>query len=69
VTSCGDDPTTEVFCKRYELHHQKRKVTVASKVLSGQFGCLSFHPDRFGEDPASLTPAIKNKWSDGWTKN
>jgi len=53
----------------YELHHQQRKVVVEGRKLNGQFGCLSFHPARFVEDPVKLTPAIKNKWSGGWTKN
>ena len=69
VSSCGGDPSAEVFAKRYELHHQKRKVVVDGRQMNGQFGCLSFHPNRFCEDPVKLTPAIKNKWSDGWTRN
>jgi hypothetical protein len=56
-----------LFAKRYELQYQQKKVKVGNEVLNAQFGCITFHPNRY-RDQAKLTLAVKNKWSAGWTK-
>jgi hypothetical protein len=33
-----------------------------------QFGCISFHPSRFGNH-SRLTPVARNKWTSGWDGN
>jgi hypothetical protein len=50
--------------KHYELHYQQKKVNVGDEVLSAQFGCITFHPNRY-RDQTKITLAIKNKWSTG----
>jgi hypothetical protein len=54
------------FTKHYELHYHLKKVIVHGFERFQQFGVINFHSRWDGE--ATLTPAIKNKWSAGWTK-
>jgi hypothetical protein len=46
VSSCGGQPTAEVFAKYYELHYQQKKIKrgESDEALSAQFGCITFHP-------------------------
>jgi hypothetical protein len=66
VMSFGDEPSSNGFVKRYELHYQPKKVIVDGFEIYQQFGILNFHARR--GSGARQTPAIKNKWSTGWTK-
>jgi hypothetical protein len=70
VTSCEGHPTADVFAHYYELHYQNKKVHLqgSETTLTAQFGCISFHPSRFGNQ-AKLAPAIWNKWTSGWDAN
>jgi hypothetical protein len=61
--SFSGKPSGDGFAKRYELHYQPKKVG-GDKYQ--QFDCINFHGRR--GNGAKLTPAIKNKWSSGWTK-
>jgi hypothetical protein len=42
-------------------------VWAGKEVLSAQLGCITFHSNWY-KDQVKLTPAVKNKWSTGWTK-
>jgi hypothetical protein len=66
VMSFSRKPSSDGFTKRYELHYQPKKVVVDGFERFQQFGVINFHSRRGGE--VTLTPAIKNKWSVGWTK-
>jgi hypothetical protein len=66
VMSFGDEPSSDGFVKRYELHYQPKKVIVDSFERFQQFDILNLHARRGGG--ARLTLAIKNKWTTGWTK-
>jgi hypothetical protein len=70
VTSCEDRPNAEVFAHHYELHYQNKKIHLegCDTMLAAQFGCISFHPSRFGNH-ARLTLATRNKWTSGWDSN
>jgi hypothetical protein len=67
VTSCGGRPTADVFAQHYELHYQNKKIQLegSESTLVAQFAYITFHPSRFG-NRASLTPAVRNKWTSGW---
>jgi hypothetical protein len=69
-TSCGGHSTAEVFAHHYELHYQNKKIHLEGYVttFTVQFGCISFHPSRFGNQ-ARLTTATRNKWTSGWDGN
>jgi hypothetical protein len=64
VLSFGGEPSSDGFAKRYELHHQPKKVIVDSFKKFQQFGVSNFHAWRGSK--AGLTLAIKNKWSTRW---
>jgi hypothetical protein len=70
ITSCGGHPTTDVFAHYYELHYQNTKVHLhgSKATFAAQFGCISFHPSRFG-GRAKLALAMRNKWTTGWDGN
>jgi hypothetical protein len=70
VTSCGGHPTADVFAQHYELHCQNKKIQLegSESTLVAQFGCVTFHPSRFG-NWVMLTPAVRNKWTSGWDGN
>jgi hypothetical protein len=59
-----------VFAHHYELHYQNKKVHLqgCETTIAAQFGCISFHPSRFG-NRAKLAPAMRNKWTSGWDDN
>jgi hypothetical protein len=67
ITSCGGHPTAEVFAHHYELHYQNKKIHLegSETTLAKQFGCISFHPSRFGSW-AKLTPTMRNNCTSGW---
>jgi hypothetical protein len=67
ITSCGGHPNAEVFTHHYELHYQNKKIHLegSETKFAAQFGCISFHPSRFG-NRARLTQATWNKWTNGW---
>jgi hypothetical protein len=60
VTSCGGRPTADVFAYHYELHYQNKKIHLegSKTTFIAQFGCITFHPSRFGNH-ARLTPATR----------
>jgi hypothetical protein len=64
---CGGQLTVEVFAKHYELHYQQKKIKKGDETLIAQFGCITFHPNCYG-DRAKLMPAVKNWWSSGWMR-
>jgi hypothetical protein len=66
ISSCGGRPTVNVFARHYKLHYQQKKIRLgrSDNTLRVQFGCITFHPSRYG-GRAMLTPAVKNKWSNG----
>jgi hypothetical protein len=66
VLSFSGEPSSDGFAKHYELHYQPKKVAIDGFKKFHQFGIINFHVKWGGE--AGLTPAIKNKWSAGWTK-
>jgi hypothetical protein len=70
ATSCGGHPTADVFAQHYELQYQNNKIQLkgAESTLAPQFGCITFHPSRFG-NRAKLTPAVRNKWMSRWDGN
>jgi hypothetical protein len=70
VTYCGGRPTVDIFAYHYELHYQNKKIHLewSDTTFAAQFGCISFHPPRFGNQ-ARLTPATRNKWTSGWDGN
>jgi hypothetical protein len=68
VMSFGGDPSSEGFAKRYELHYRPKKVEIDGGEKFQQYGCLNFYARRYQGGGAWLTPAIKNKWSSGWTR-
>jgi hypothetical protein len=70
VTSCRGHPTADVFTHHYELHYQNKKVLLHGfeTTFTAQFGCISFHPSRFG-NRAKLALAMRNKWTIGWDSN
>jgi hypothetical protein len=49
VSSCESHPTVELFAKYYELHYQQ-KITLKGikNKLAKNFGCITFHPNRYG---------------------
>jgi hypothetical protein len=49
--------------KTKEIHLEGSETTFAT-----QFGCIYFHPSRFG-NCSRLTPAMRNKWTSGWDGN
>jgi hypothetical protein len=70
VTSYGGRPTANVFAQHYELHYQNKKIQLegSESTLDAQFGCITFHPSRFG-GVSRVTPAVRNKWMSGWDGN
>jgi hypothetical protein len=56
VTSCRGHPTVDVSTHDYELHYQNKKIHLegSDTTFAAQFGCISFHPSRFGNQ-ARLT--------------
>jgi hypothetical protein len=64
--SFGVKPSGKGFTKHCELHYQPKKLDIDRSEKYQQFGCINFHARR--GSGAKLTPAIKNKWSSGWTK-
>jgi hypothetical protein len=50
VTSYRCRPTADVFAHHYELHYQNKKDHLEGCVttLTVQFGCIAFHPTRYG---------------------
>jgi hypothetical protein len=66
VTSCGGRPNAEVFTHDYELHYQNKKIHLQGfeTTFSAQFGCIFFHPSRFG-NRARLTQTTRNKCTSG----
>jgi hypothetical protein len=40
----------------------------SESTLASQFGCITFHPSRFGSR-SRLTPAVRNMWMNGWDGN
>jgi hypothetical protein len=66
VLSFSEEPSSDGFAKRYELHYQPKKAALDGFKKFQQFSVINFHGKRGGE--AGLTPATKNKWSAGWTK-
>jgi hypothetical protein len=62
VTSCRGRPTVDVFAWHYKLRYQNKKIHLEGleTTFTTQFGCISFHPTRFGNQ-AKLTPAVRNK--------
>jgi hypothetical protein len=70
VPSCGGHPNVEVFAHHYELHYQNKKIHLegCNTTVTAQFGCILFHPSRFG-NRARLTLATQNKWTSGWDSN
>jgi hypothetical protein len=64
--SFGEKPSGDGFAKHYELHYQPKKDGGDGGGKYHQFSCINFHGRR--GSGAKLTPAIKNKWSSGWTK-
>jgi hypothetical protein len=67
VTSCGGHPNADVFTHHHELHYQNKKIHLEGSETKFvvQFGCISFHPSRFG-NRARLTLTTRNKWTSGW---
>jgi hypothetical protein len=63
-------PTADVFAQYYELHYQYKNIHLegCETTLIVQFGCITFHPSRYG-GRARLTPAARNKWMSGWASN
>jgi hypothetical protein len=70
ITSCRGHPNAEVSAHHYELHYQNKKIHLdgCNTMVAAQFGCISFHPSRFGNH-ARLTPSTHNKWTRGWDSN
>jgi hypothetical protein len=66
VLTFGGKPSGDGFGKHYELDYQQKKVDADGVEKFQQFGCINFHA--WQGVGAKLTPAIKNKWSVGWTK-
>jgi hypothetical protein len=64
ATSCGGQPSVEVFAKHYCLHWQKRKI--GHKIA--HFGSCTFTP-RTGKtsmEVVELVPYARNKWGNWW---
>jgi hypothetical protein len=57
VTSRGGHPTIDVFSHHYELHYQNKNIQLEGfeTNFAAQFGCITFHPSRFGNH-TRLTP-------------
>jgi hypothetical protein len=70
ISSCRGHPTTGVFMMYYELHYQQYKIKLrgSENKLAAQFGCITFHPSRFG-GKVKLTSAVRNKWPSRWARN
>jgi hypothetical protein len=70
VTSCGGHPIIDIFAHHYELHYQDKKIHLegSDTTFTAQFGCISFHPSRFG-NWTRLNPIRRNKWTSGWDGN
>jgi hypothetical protein len=66
VTSCGGHPIIDIFAHHYELHYQDKKIHLegSDTTFTAQFGCISFHPSRFG-NWTRLNPIRRNKWTSG----
>jgi hypothetical protein len=66
VTSCRGHPTTDVFARHYELYYQNKKIQLegSETTITAQFGCISFHPSRFG-NCSRLTSSMRNRWTSG----
>jgi hypothetical protein len=60
----------DVFVWHYELHYQHKKIHLKGypTTLAAQFGCITFHPSRYG-GMAKFTPIVKNKWTSDWARN
>jgi hypothetical protein len=65
ATSFSSIPSADGFAKRYELHHQSRKMDVGGADVQRQYSCINFHA-RCGNNQAKLTVAVKNKWPVAW---
>jgi hypothetical protein len=67
ITSYGSHPTADIFTQHYELHYQNKKIHLegCETTLATQFGCITFHPNRYG-GRVKLTLAVRNKWISGW---
>jgi hypothetical protein len=70
VTYCGGRPTVDILAHHYELHYQNKKIHLegSDPTFTAQFGCISFHPSRFG-NRSRRTPPMRNKWTSGWDGN
>jgi hypothetical protein len=66
VTSCRGCPTANVFAQHYELHYQHKKIHLegSDTTFVAMFGCIPFHPSRFGNH-SRLTLATRNMWTSG----
>jgi hypothetical protein len=62
VTLCEGRPTANIFAQHYELHYQNKKIHLegCKIALTVQFGCITFHPSRYGGQ-AKLTLSVRNK--------
>jgi hypothetical protein len=67
VGSFDGVPSGNSFAKRYELHYQPKTIETPEGDQITQYRCLNFHAKRDGSP--MLSPAIRNKWSAGWTKS
>jgi hypothetical protein len=70
VTSYGGCAIANVFAQHYDLHYKNKKVHLegCETIVSTQFGCIAFHPSRYGGQPR-LTPTVRNKWTTDWASN
>jgi hypothetical protein len=62
ITSCGGQPTVDVFTHHYELHYQNKKIHLegSNTTFAMQFGCISFYPSQFGNQ-GRLTRGISGR--------
>jgi hypothetical protein len=70
VTFCGGHPTADVFAQHYALHYKNKKIQFvgSESTLTAPFGCITFHPSRFGSQ-LRLTLPVRNKWISGQDGN
>jgi hypothetical protein len=64
TTTCGGQPSVEVFAKHYCLHWQKRKI--GHEIA--QFGSCTFTPKtgKTSMEVVELVPCARNKWGNWW---
>jgi hypothetical protein len=61
-------PTSSLSIMSCTIKTKKINLEVCETTLATQFGCITFHPSRYG-CRANLTLTVRNKWTSGWDSN